>query len=310
MRGRQFRIINATCWRSDDIRKVVVKAMEQDGVDPQGYTVKVEYARGKRYHGRGSYTSKWIKLIVPRATYFKGQDDPTLDVAMVARIAIHEFGHNRGLHHSDMSPWWEFEVPWTADMRIRLKDSAKPKPPRTGGQLREERYWKAKDTLIKHTTELLRLEGILKSKRKLISKWRQKVRYYERVFDKQAAAPAVKEPPCSLNWSGGFTVRVTAAQVCVAKRVSEKCGEYCNVEDFRRENGLSKTPSYVPCLDECTTDRHPHGALCIPSDGEVIELVALMLDDIAELDDSRAARNLAKVVRDGWAALSKQKGLT
>lgn len=188
----KLKITNTSSYRTDDLRKLITLALKEEGMwSPGGhYSVEVRDCKGNSCHGVGWYNTNQFLLSLPtycgpagqRQKY--AQELPDLRVAQLARVAIHEIGHTKGLHHEDMVNWWELEVPWAHGLVIRVAEKAKPKVVTMDARI-EARAKKADAKVAEIEAKLLDLSKKEKALWKRLRGWRRKQRYYL----KKAAAP-------------------------------------------------------------------------------------------------------------------------
>ncbi len=188
----KLKITNTSSYRTDDLRKLITLALKEEGMwSPNGrYFVTVRDCKGNSCHGVGWYNSSQFLLSLP--TYWgpsgqrkkHAQELPDFRVAQLARVAIHEIGHTKGLHHGDMVNYWDIEVPWAGGLVIRVAESAKPKTTTTDERV-EERAMKVDAKVLEIEGKLLDLTKREKALWKRLRGWRRKQRYYL----KKAASP-------------------------------------------------------------------------------------------------------------------------
>lgn len=92
----------------------------------------------------------------------------------LARVLEHEIDHNLGLNHGDMLPVSSLRPKWHEGLVIRRQGEAQ-KPTRV--QKSERREAHARAMLAKH-------EDALRREQRLVKRWTQKVRYYDRKKEK------------------------------------------------------------------------------------------------------------------------------
>lgn len=179
--GSVMRIDNRTHWRTDDIRAIVTRAIA-DELEPARralLVVAIRYGqKGKWTSGCAYYNKNWMQINV-------GSDE--VDSIDLAHTACHEAAHCRGVTHAQMrgaalyrrvGNWREIHG-WAADMPIRKVEVAKRGKVAPEGRAEAGRAHAAK-LLAQHETKIAEHERILKRERGLVTKWRRKVRYYEK----------------------------------------------------------------------------------------------------------------------------------
>jgi len=184
-----MRIINKTDWKTEDLKKILTKALNEDDKIEGKYLyrnqleIEIVYSKGPRrwvvesykkrnlempehwlYSGYAYYNGSLMRLRVPRKEISK---------VLLAKIFIHEMGHIRGYKHSSMGGWIDIEASWAKDDKYQIRKKENRKKPREDLQLK--RY--------KHVIEMIKQKGkILKRLRNQIKKWNVKKRYYEKVL--------------------------------------------------------------------------------------------------------------------------------
>ena len=179
----KLKIVNETDYRTADLRKFLAVGLREEGVGPVirdwccGYRVKFYRMSERRRGGYGYYNSRNMAL----GLYDSASVMTPEQVTALPRVFVHELGHNRGLRHKEMAAYATLPVSWAEGLAVRKKIVA-PKPKR---DVQAKRQRRAEKMLAEH-------EAKLKREQKLVKKWRQKVRYYERAFEKRAAALKVE----------------------------------------------------------------------------------------------------------------------
>ncbi len=181
----KLKIKNTSSYRTDDLRKLITLALKEEGMWSAGgsYFVQVRDCKGNRCHGLGWYNTSQFLLSLP--TYYGpsgqrkkyAQELPDLGVAQLARVAIHEIGHTKGLHHEDMVNYWDIEVPWAHGLVIRVAEKAKPKVVTMDARI-EARAKKADAKIVEIEGKLRELSNREKALWKRLRGWRRKQRYY------------------------------------------------------------------------------------------------------------------------------------
>jgi len=203
-------IENHTRWRTDDLRRICAAAAKRVGIKLPKLVIVTSNSTLNAVHGRGAYPTairregRYIKLTIPtpekcaqveQARTCFGRDDafqyagrdPAL-AKQVAQVAAHEFMHNLGSRHKDMTPDQRYcrqRASWADSLPLRVVQKRARKtesPSERGSRLRTERAEHARAMLKRATTKLKRAKTIE-------TKWRDKVKYYERQ-EKAAAGKA------------------------------------------------------------------------------------------------------------------------
>lgn len=170
-----MQVINKTKYRTDDLHKFFRAGFKAEGEDHKEYIIEVNHAKGEWVHGYAYYNSYNMTLHLPK---------DHVGPKNLAQVFVHELGHCLSLHHKDMMDVWEIEVPWIEGLAI-CKKEVKPKPKK---DIQAKRYEHALLMLNRHVDKLAR-------EKRLAKKWEQKVRYYEKAFEKRqkAASPNKRE---------------------------------------------------------------------------------------------------------------------
>jgi len=174
----KIEIDNKTWYRSDDIRKLVRKAIAEEGLRGRDYLVQVRYARGGDIGGYGWYHQRKIKMCIPKHESqwhpVRGSNPTPFEftparIKKFSQVVIHEFDHNRGLKHADMVSWSGIEVSWSDGLTIRRKEEVK----RTSADRVAAREAAARKKVEEYEKKIKRNQNLLK-------KWKGKVAYYDR----------------------------------------------------------------------------------------------------------------------------------
>lgn len=169
-----MRLTNDTGWRTEDLRRLIAAACRADGIGTRGMVVAVRHTRQRRgCTGYGWINSRSMVLRVPPPL---GDQESMPDAVRdsLARVALHELAHCRGIVHGDMEPslrWCrdDLPTPWADGLVVR-RMAATVVAPRNVVAERAE-----------HAAAMLRrAERRLKLARSIERRWRAKVRYYER----------------------------------------------------------------------------------------------------------------------------------
>lgn len=190
----KLKIINETKWSTADLRKFILAALKEVTGGWKGtYTVIVKNHFGRNL-GYGRYHQQWMIIRFPTA---KKDDVCPIDwLKQTVHVIDHEYDHNRGLEHREMISRYvryDKDVSWVdrfveAGNSIRSTIKAKPVVDKQA-----KRAEHAKKMLAEH-------EAKLKREQKLVRKWKQKVKYYEKAIanrdpnylEKLAAARAAR----------------------------------------------------------------------------------------------------------------------
>jgi len=165
MKKKPMKISNRTQFDTAILRMFFKEAIIENGLEPEGYYVEINHARGEYITGWGYYHRKVIQINIPK------EIDLTklINVRKLAQVTIHELDHNRGLKHKEMLPWNKLNVEWAAKYIIETEEP-KVKPRQDKSAKREENARKKVDEYKK---KIKRYQNLLK-------KWNKKVAYYDR----------------------------------------------------------------------------------------------------------------------------------
>lgn len=155
-------IKNNTNYRTCDLRKLFIECMKREGVNQ--CNLSVEKSKRHYVHGKARLNSIRVAMYLP-----KGSEKHKNSIA---RVFIHELGHNLGLRHKEMLPIWDIDCSWAEGFDLRTKE-IKPKKQR---DLVKERYEKTMGKVKEYETKLKRNKTLLK-------KWNKKLKYYEKKMD-------------------------------------------------------------------------------------------------------------------------------
>ena len=177
----KLRLTNKTHWRTDDLRKLVTAGLRAEGMWTGGhgsYRVEVSYSRASRnwVGGWGYYGYHHLKLHLPKLGDALVEMSSQL-VHSVARVLVHEVGHNQGFKHEEMMPVGDIPTPWAEGLQVRRKFGPKKLTTEERVEGRAQKV-DAKVAEIERKLELV--ERRKKALRKRLTTYRQKQRYYRR----------------------------------------------------------------------------------------------------------------------------------
>ncbi len=183
-----MKVINKTNWDNSDLKKILVKALNEDDKVEGKYKyrncleITISYSKGypswvvkhyqkqnkelpirKRYSGNAWVGGTRMTLRVPREEF---------NVEHFVEVFIHEMSHVRGIRsHRAIGTVKDEDLEWTKNYSVRQKEvRVKPKV-----DLQLKRY--------NHVIEIIKQkEKIMKRLRNQIKKWNAKKRYYQRVL--------------------------------------------------------------------------------------------------------------------------------
>jgi len=184
-----MKIINKTNWRTDDLKKLLTAAFNEDDRVEGKYKyrdrlrIEIVYSKGPRrwvveaykkrnlelpvrrlYSGYAFYNGNFMKLRIPKEK---------IDKEILVKIFIHEAGHIRGFRHSGMRRWIDIEASWAKDDKYQMRQKETKVKPKVDLQLK--RYEHILTLLKDKKSQLKRLQNQIK-------KWNQKRKYYESVL--------------------------------------------------------------------------------------------------------------------------------
>lgn len=167
-----MKVTNNTNYDTRYLRWLFIQCEKHEGTNYKYRQVEVLNKKGGGISGRAWINSRYITMKLPsgRGPGYKPNSHS------VARVYIHEVGHNLGLQHKDMSSVSSIDVSWLSDVPIPAK---KPKPPKPKPNIVDARAKHAQKKLDEWNKKLSRAKTFVK-------KYRKKVKYYEK---KMAASP-------------------------------------------------------------------------------------------------------------------------
>jgi len=179
----KLKLLNETRYSTRDLRRLFLAGMKAIGAT-QPKTVRVTYARigsgigGRAVYGQqlehgGTIEGRQVWLYLDRGGSHKPVD---LGVTI-----YHELLHSLGWRHRQMAPDSSFPLDWVDGLPLRFTEPAKRTRAEIAAGLVAKRDARARARVAQLEAEIVR-------KQKLLRKWRDKVRYY----DKRAAAQKAK----------------------------------------------------------------------------------------------------------------------
>lgn len=142
--------------------------------------VTVKYKKGVRVAGYAWYRSNSIVMRLPRpeSTRYGIKNENHVNARSIARVYLHEVGHNIGLRHEKMGSIMNIDVSWCPDELIVQKEKKMMRAKKNVVEVRAE---KAEKKLAEWTKKMDRAKTFVK-------KYQKKVKYYEK---KMAASVVV-----------------------------------------------------------------------------------------------------------------------
>lgn len=173
-----MKIDNKTNYSTRHLRNIFLACERNEGTDPKHREVKVTYTQGGATVGYAWYNSNRVVIRLPRP---KKQYDNLASIHRVARVYIHEVGHNLNLKHKEMMHWWDIEIDFLEAGRVEFKSVAlKPK---------KEAVKKIKKSAVENNEEkarkkLAEWEKKMNRAKNLVKKYQKKVKYYDKKKEK------------------------------------------------------------------------------------------------------------------------------
>ena len=186
-----MKIKNSTPWNDNDLRKFFRKCVQEvEKVEKPSYKFKDRHSSfileimntDWNIRGRATVNGYWIMVKIPKMWIEMPKIKAEKQMREkqkedLAKLMIHEYYHtighksqDRGNYKYDFTKNWN--VSWVRDYLIREK----VKVIKTKTDIKQKRYQQALQNLTKAKTRKKRADTLYK-------KWRDKVAYYERVYN-------------------------------------------------------------------------------------------------------------------------------
>ncbi len=163
----KIKIRNNTHWSTRDLRRFITRCAKQEGIKTAYMTIVYNRCIDVWVSGNASCPGWNVKIKLP--SYSVDQID-------LAHTIAHEFAHNRGVTHRQMTgdPYyrrvgrWREIYAWAQDLPLtKISPKAKARP--------------SVDAKLAHAQAMLaRATSRIKRASTILRKWKLKVRYYER----------------------------------------------------------------------------------------------------------------------------------
>jgi hypothetical protein len=160
-----MKIDNQTVYSTRHLRKIFIACEKNEGTNHKFRNVKVIYGRSARVRGYAWYNSNSVVMKLPKPKEVKDIGWIHATIHNLARVYIHEVGHNLNLHHAEMMNWWDMDIDFLEEGEVQTQ-----KPKKSAAEKNEE---KARLKLDEWTKKMKRAENLVK-------KYKKKVKYYDK----------------------------------------------------------------------------------------------------------------------------------
>lgn len=169
-----MKIGNKTDYSTRHLRKIFLACEKNEGTNPKHREVKVIYTRGGATSGYAWYNSNSVVIKLPRP---KKRYNNLASIHRVAKVYIHEVGHNSNLRHKEMIRWWDIEIDFLEEGRVEFKSvTLKPKKEAVK-KIKKSTVVKNEEKVRKKLTEW---EKKLSRSKTFVKKYQKKVKYYDK----------------------------------------------------------------------------------------------------------------------------------
>lgn len=108
-----MKVTNKTDYDTRALHQLFMQCEKHEGTGGKGRDVTVLKSKRRRVHGVAWFHSRYINMYLPKNTSTRS----------IARVYIHELGHNLGLHHKDMTCINNIDTSWLDELYVPLKKS-------------------------------------------------------------------------------------------------------------------------------------------------------------------------------------------
>ena len=113
-----MKITNKTDYSTRHLRKIFLACEKNEGTDPKHRDVEVRYGCDSGGRGYAWYNSNSVVMKLPK---MKKDGSCQAEIHNVARVYIHEVGHNLNLKHREMMKWWLIPIDFIEDGKVLEK---------------------------------------------------------------------------------------------------------------------------------------------------------------------------------------------
>jgi len=146
-----MKITNKTEYSTRHLRKIFIACEKNEGTDYTKRQVEVRYKKGSKVAGYAWYNSYSVVIKLPKPKY-------KTDIHQLAKVYIHEIGHNLNLRHKEMAHWWDISIDFLEPGDVELRTVASPK--KSKAEINEE---KVRKKLAEWENKFNRAKLLLKS---------------------------------------------------------------------------------------------------------------------------------------------------
>lgn len=172
-----MKIDNKTDYSTRHLRKIFLACEKNEGTDPKPREIKVIYTRGGATSGYAWYNSNRVVIKLPRP---KKQYNNLASIHRVARVYIHEVGHNLNLRHKEMIHWWDIEIDFLEAGRVDFKSVALTPKKEAVKKTQKPKKSAAEKNEEKARKKLAEWEKKLNRSKTFVKKYQKKVKYYDK----------------------------------------------------------------------------------------------------------------------------------